>query len=216
MTNYDYAEFEGAMSKAALVTFMQKNKDWDALIDAMFDGLEDYSLEEVKAAISAHCKSEKFFPTLADVVRHIDGSKEDLSAVAWRTFLKAIERWGYYDSVRFPDPAYHYAIEQLGGWVKLSEDYHALTDRDIEFRRKEWVKLYEIGLRVASWSHELGKVSVPSIMHGFHERNNNSLGRLDMLPSIISVATGDAITREALGLTAERLPQLSVVGGDEN
>ena len=212
MRKDDWGAFSALIRTADELT-LGKPRSGEA-IGLLFQVLLDYELADVRNAVSQHMKESKFAVTPSDIISRIDGDKEDLSAVAWRLFLRAIDRWGYYDSVRFPDPAYHYVIEQLGGWLKLSTDYHELTDKEIEFRRKEWVRLYEIGLRVASWNNEPGKVMVPGILHGFHELNNSTLGRLDMLSRVISISTGDIMQREELGLTERiNMPQLRIIGG---
>lgn len=197
---------------------MTESRDWQAFCDIirasdevtagktrnvlalgmMFRVLERYSLEDIVKAVDEHIRTNKFAVTPADIIRHLDGSPDDKSTAAWRTFLRTMERYGYYDSVRFPDPAFHYVVEQLGGWERIGHEWHQLTEREIEFRRKEWVHLYEIGLRVASWGGETGKVSVPKYLCGFYERDNREGGHLDFIPDVVDVATGNRIDRHAL------------------
>ena len=198
MNGQQYTEFEAIMSRAALLSFQQKGKDWRALITAMFEELAAYDLEAVRLAVATHVRSEKFFPTLADIVKRIDGDHEDRAAIAWAYVVKAIERLGHYLSVRFPSPAYHYAIEFMGGWQKLCT---TLTEAETKWRGKEFERFFEIGERVASWGHELGKVHVPPYLLGWHETHNRRGGYA--LPDVLDAATGKPIQgfRERVALS---------------
>ena len=185
MTSEQYNDFEAIMSRAALLTFQQRGKDWRALVTAMFEELAAYDLESIRAAVSAHVRSEKFFPTLADIATRIEGGSDARAALAWAVVVRAVERLGHSLSVRFPSPAYHYAIEQMGGWQKLCA---TLTDDEVKWRGKDFERFFEIGERVASWEHEPGKVCVPPYLMGWHETNNRRGGHA--LPDVIDVATG--------------------------
>jgi hypothetical protein len=203
----DWPEFYKLAEMIARVCFVQrKNKDeWEEQITFMFELLSEYSLAEVKHAMAQHVKTQKFFPTPADITKLISGSPEDKSAVAWRTFLTALDRYGYYDSVRFPDPAYHYAIQQFGGWERLCEKLHTLSDRELQFRAKDWRQLYEIGLRKAAWDDEQGKVSVPKYLWGAFERENREQRYDDFIPEVIDVQTGEKLDKPAIeAVTASR------------
>jgi hypothetical protein len=185
MTGEQYNDFEAIMNRAALLTFQQKGKDWRALVTAMFEELAMYDLENVRAAVAAHVRSEKFFPTLADIITLIEGCSEDRAALAWAAVVRAVERLGRSLSVRFPSPAYHYAIEQIGGWQKLCT---TLTDEEIKWRGKDFERFFEIGERVASWEHEPGKVRVQPYLMGWYEANNRRGGCA--LPDVVDAETG--------------------------
>ena len=138
--------------------------------------------------------------SLADIIREIEGDSGDKSFVAWRIFLKGYERHGFWESIRFPDPAYHYAIEMMGGWMRLCEELNQLqTSRDLEFRSKDWRRLYEIGLTKATWGDEPGKIKVPAYCTGYHEWNNMSGGFLEFIPPVLEIGTGQRIYQDALG-----------------
>lgn len=169
-----------------------------AALGMMFKVLENYSLEDISRAVSAHVRACKFAVMPADIVRQIDGSPEEKAAVAWREFLRALDRYGYYDSVQFPDPAFHYAIIQLGGWERIGLDWHSLTPRETEFRGKEFRQLYETGMRVASWTSEPGKTRVPRYLRGFYENDNSGKGYVQHIPAIINVMNGEKTRQQAL------------------
>jgi hypothetical protein len=164
-----------------------------AALTLMFRAMEEFEFAQIEAAIEEHIRHNKFAPTPADITRLISGSPEDKSAVAWRFFLRALEQHGFYDSVRFPDPAYHYAIIQLGGWERIGAEYHELTDKELQFREKGWRQLYEIGLRVAAWDEIPGKYHVPEYLAGFYERDNVSKGLENFIPPVVELESGTAI-----------------------
>ncbi|MBQ8692622.1 MAG: hypothetical protein IJ576_02460, partial [Synergistaceae bacterium] len=61
-----------------------------------------------------HCRTEKFFPMLADIIRRIDGTSEERAAVAWASIREAIRRHAG-DSIKFASPAMHYNCEDSHG-----------------------------------------------------------------------------------------------------
>ena len=198
MTRDDWKGFCKLIQAADEVT-AGKERSKEAM-GLMFRILEDHPLEEISRAVQAHIKRNKFAVQLADIIREIEGDSGDKSFVAWRIFLKGYERHGFWESIRFPDPAYHYAIEMMGGWMRLCEELNQLqTSRDLEFRSKDWRRLYEIGLTKATWGDEPGKIKVPAYCTGYHEWNNRSGGFLEFIPPVLEIGTGQRIYQDALG-----------------
>lgn len=222
MTKADWGAFSALIKTSDELT-LGKPRSSEA-IALFFNILLGRKLEDIRRAVSQHMTESKFAITPADIMTRIDGSKEDLAVLGWRMFLKAWERYGIYASVRFPHPAYHYAIEQYGGWVKLLTEWRDLQEEELHFRAKEWQRLYGIGLKCASWRSEHGKVKVLSHLAGLHEIQNCAGGYLQHLPDVIAVDTGEAVGRGALAageqaaatglLEGFKMPQLSVIGGD--
>lgn len=171
----DYQRFVELMERAGELTVMPNGKDLGRAILALFGELKMYPFEAVKAAVDAHCRSERFFPMLADIVTRIEGRAEDRAAAAWALVLKAVARHGRSDSVRFPSPAIHYAISQMGGWRALCQ---SLTTESIPFRARDFAGYFAVGERVASWRDEpgAGKVRVPAYLAGEYEMNNRARG----------------------------------------
>lgn len=186
MTDADFKIFEAMMMQTADMTVMPNGKDPDRVIIALFDGLRGYSLDDVRRAVADHCRNNRFFPMLADIVARIDGKAEDRAAAAWAMVLKAIGRYGHTDSVRFPHPAVHYAIQQMGGWQYLCE---TLTNDSVPFRAKDFAGYYMTGERVADWTEASGKTRVPAYLIGAHEANN-SRGGYDYTAKIWDTETG--------------------------
>lgn len=172
----------------------------ETAIKLLFYDLRDRELSDIVQAVNECRKSHKFNTNIkpADILEKLDMATGDQSALAWRLFLRAVDRHGVYDSIRFPHPAFHYAIEQLGGWERVSAEYIELTDHERQFREKDFRQFFEIGLRVATWDNT--RQHLP----GFYERDNLSRGYHDALPGVVDASTGREIQREALGLEAPK------------
>lgn len=209
MIEQDFAEFKEIMGRAALLTYTQKNKDWADLLTAMFEELICYPLEAVRGAVSAHVRAAKFFPALADIVTRIEGTGDDRSALAWRIVVKAVERNGQYDSIRFPSPAYHYAIANMGGWVSLCKN---LTEDNEPFRGKEFMRFFKLGEQHADWEIREGKVRVPMYLAGLCETQNR--GRGIALPAkVYDAGTGELAELPELSEHVEIMPLISELMG---
>ena len=198
MTSQDYDGFKKLLERAATVTFLQRGKDWETLVTVMFEELVQYDLEAIRMAVGAHVRSEKFFPALADIIRRIEGRPEDRSAVAWALVLKAISRFGHDTSVRFPSPAFHYALDQMGGWAKLCM---RLTEDELPFRAKDFARFFEIGERCATWDGANGTVKVPAYLAGTCELSNRANGHR-LPPKVYDVESGAVL--EGLALPAQK------------
>lgn len=190
-----------ALIKASDEALSAKPRNETALA-MMFSVLADYAIDDVRRAVEHHMRSSPYPVKPADVSSFLDGSPDERSAVAWETMLRAVERFGYYDSVRFPEPAYHFVIEQMGGWLRLCEEWNMLTDREIRFRRTEFCRLYELGLRKSSWVNEPGKVQVRGYLLGFHDVHNAANGYALESP-VFEVSTGKELSRQALESPAQ-------------
>lgn len=178
-------------------------------IKLMFHLLAEYELTDIAKAITEVAKTRKFTTPIqpADIIEQMEGSAAERSAVGWRVFLRAVERMGYYDSVRFPHPAYHYVVEQLGGWQKVSEEYMSLTDKELQFREKQWRQLFELGMRIATWEN------TRAYLPGFYEIDNGSRGFAEYMPPILDTSTGQHLERQALsaGTDSETLKLMADV-----
>ena len=183
MQNKDFKKF---MALLALVadTYSQPRLSEDA-VKLYFKVLSDYSLDEVSQAIMEHIKQSPYMPKPADIIRIIEGTAEDRASEAWYYVLKAIQQYGYYESVQFDNPAIHYAIERMGGWQKLCQ----LTEEELPFRERDFIKHYVRGERMASWD------KVPLRFMGKHEQDNVFNGWDDMIPDTVFIKTNDNVKK---------------------
>lgn len=179
-------------------------------LSLMFTGLMKYELADIAAAILDYVGTQKLPVPInpAEIISRIQGDKTERSALAWRHFLQAVDRYGVYDSVRFPDPAFHFAIDQLGGWERVSEEYIDLTDKERQFREKNFRQLYEIGLREATWDN------VQRYLPGRYERENVAGGHDQFIPPVIDTKGNRELDRLALTAgTGAKLKRLDGGGG---
>lgn len=185
----DFTAFCKLLNAAAEVTGA-KPKSPDA-VKLMFDLLARFSFAQVQGAVRAHFNSDegRFFPTPTHLIKQIEGSEAERAQVAWRVFLKAIELHGYYDSVRFPDPAFHYAVEMLGGWMRISQEYGNLTTKELDFKRASFCTLYMRGAKVATWDGAAGTRRVSPYLMGFYEISNRDNGYMAAIPPVMEATT---------------------------
>lgn len=183
MQNKDFKKF---MALLALVadTYSQPRLSEDA-VKLYFKVLSDYSLDEVSQAIMEHIKQSPYMPKPADIIRIIEGTAEDRASEAWYHVLKAMQQYGHYESVQFDNPAIHYAIERMGGWQKLCQ----LTEEELPFRERDFIKHYIRGERMASWD------KVPLRFMGKHEQDNVFNGWDDMIPDTVFIKTNDNVKK---------------------
>jgi len=148
--------------------------------------LQDFSMAEIKRALEEHMGHSPYMPKPSDIRKHIEGTDEDQAAAAWASVLKAMRKWGYYDSVRFPDPAIHYAISQMGGWIRLCA---TITDDTEPFRKKDFAGYYAMGKHT--------RENIPPYLAGQHEAGNRMHGHA--LPrQVWDVRTGQRVPEKEL------------------
>ncbi len=200
----DWGAFCDMIIAAAKVT--RTRPPDNAGLTLFFDLLAGYTLEQVQAAMAAHLVGAegKYFPTPAHIVQQIQGTEAERAELAWRRVVAAVSRWGSYESVRFPTPAYHFAIREIGGWERLVAMVSEMTDKELEFFGQKFAKLYSMGERCASWKAEPGRVAVPPYFPGSFECENRARGFLDHIPAPVDALTGQKLDRAALGSGNER------------
>lgn len=208
MTERDKTEFAACL-KVAADLYGRPPLSGDAL-KMFFLLLQKFSLGQVKTALQEHMASSPYMPKPCDVSRRIEGQPEDRAAVAWALVLRAVSRFGHDTSVRFPSPAFHYAVGQMGGWAKLCM---RLTDAELPFRAKDFARFFEIGERCATWDGANGTVKVPAYLAGTCELSNRANGH--RLPArVYDVETGKVL--EGLALPAQRgevVPIMAALAG---
>lgn len=86
------------------------------------NAMQAFNFEQVSKAFSAHLvnpESGQFMPKPADIIKALQGTQSDRSALAWAKAYEAAGSVGAYTDVVFDDPAIHCAIEDMGGWPKF-------------------------------------------------------------------------------------------------
>lgn len=94
----------------------------DFLQEVFWTGLAEYGFEEVKEAFLRHMKDPErgqFEPRLSDIVRLLEGTASDRSAVAWGKVATAMRQIGAWKDVVFDDAVIHAVVSDMGGWPKL-------------------------------------------------------------------------------------------------
>ena len=157
LTENDRPAFDEILDFVNDLTVLPGGKDLSRMKKALFASLSQYPLDVVADALDAHCRSERFFPTLADIIRQIEGTPEERAALAWALVMKAKRKYKLRKAIKFPVPAIHFAIEKMGGWEKV---YWSVDDANESFKAAEFQRFFKIGERCASWDSETGKIKV--------------------------------------------------------
>lgn len=107
-----------------------------------FNALMRYELKAITQALTAHVNdpdSGQFPPKPADVVRLIDGRKDDRAQAAWTKVEQTARRVGQYETVVFDDPIIHCVIQDMGGWIDLC----MTAEDELPFKAREFEKRYQ-------------------------------------------------------------------------
>ena len=159
MTENDRRAFYDMLDAVNDLTIMPGGKDLERMKKILFANLIDYPLSVVASALNAHCRTEKFFPMLADIIKQIEGTPEERAALAWSLVMKAKRKYRLRKAIKFPSPAIHFAIEKMGGWEKV---YWSIDDNNENFKAAEFQRFFKIGEKISSWNGENGKIKVCS------------------------------------------------------
>ena len=190
MTENDRPAFNEILDFVNDLTIMPGGKDLTRIKNALFISLAEYPLEVVAKAVKTHCRNEKFFPTLADIIRQIEGTPDERAALAWSLVMKAKRKYKLRKAIRFPVPAIHFAIEKMGGWEKI---FWSVDDINENFKASEFQKFFKIGERCASWDFEPGKIKVCSYFPSEEEIYAKRKGK-NFKKEIFDVETDKLIT----------------------
>jgi uncharacterized protein DUF6475 len=112
----------------------------EILITTYFEALKEFSIEEISKAVSAVIRKYKYdcLPKPAEIINQITGNPDDRALLAWGKFLKALQRYGHYHSVRFDDPVIHSVVQAMGGWIKIAD----WQDKELQWNQKRFVEFY--------------------------------------------------------------------------
>lgn len=121
------------------------------------------TLEEAKRGLVLCNIRSKFMPTVAEVLAQIDGTVEDRARIAWTKVKDAMRKLRSGTSVRFDDPAVHFALKACDGWIGLCR-------MDVEDAEPLFTRYYATALRSG-----LGWPEVPDHFAGTDELSNGPL-----------------------------------------
>lgn len=120
MKDIDYQYFKPLwLSLASL--YAAGNRVNSASTFLAFQGLKQYSIEQVIAAIGSLLRHVQYLPTVADVVEAIEGRLDDKAVLAWSQVLASINRYHSTSSLRFEDKNTMWAIQTMGGWTAVCQ-----------------------------------------------------------------------------------------------
>lgn len=108
-----------------------------------FEDLIEFSLADVERAIRMHVRDSvrgRFFPMVADVIGHIEGSVSDRAAEAWSQAVRLGSNWR---AAKTDDAAMQAAVTSMGGWQRIGN----ADERELGFMAKDFAQLYAIHSR---------------------------------------------------------------------
>lgn len=101
--------------------------------------LADLSYEELRDACARVVRESKFFPTIADLRRHVEPVEDDAALIGWAGLQNAAEAVGSYSSIVLEDGAVGAAvIAVFGSWPQFC----ALSEAAVAGRQKEFIAAY--------------------------------------------------------------------------
>lgn len=90
--------------------------------DLFWTACQAVEFEQVRHAFEAHAKDPengRFPPKVADLIKHLQGTRTDRAAIAWGKVVGAMSDVGAYTDVVFDDPLIHLCVVDVGGWPKI-------------------------------------------------------------------------------------------------
>ena len=137
-----------------------------------FEAFKDWSIDRWKKACQAVMNGRSYngLPKIQEIIEAVTGKTEDRVAIAYQTLMETLRHHAYWDSVIFEDGAIGNAVQDLGGWLQVSE----WTIEDWRFRRKEFEMLYQAHLKRGN--------TAPVHLIGAFEQDNAVKGLTDHVP----------------------------------
>ncbi len=118
MTEIDRSAFAEALF-ALTETFNEPLSD--AKVEAYFDVLREYPIEQVIPAMKLALRSGNFMPRPSNILECIEGDTEEAATAAWGTILREIRRVGYVGTPNLDARSLRAVRELFGSWQRLCE-----------------------------------------------------------------------------------------------
>ena len=165
MENKDWKAFRGYLS--GVYEQYGKSAPTDAGARIMFEALRPLTLEQVLHGMNAHVQNNRYMPpNAAAILEEAHGRPEDRARDAYGKVVQALRRIHSGESVRFDDPAIHWAlVNGCGGWTGFAQMETA--DAQLVFE-----KFYCSAVRLGkTW----GMDGVPDHLEGWREIDKSVL-----------------------------------------
>lgn len=110
--------------------------------DLYWHELKNFSVEQIQEMFHRHIRNPdtgQFMPKIGDLVKYDQGTTKGNAIEAWHKIYKSISTIGPYQTFTIDDPWAMQSVEEIGGFQHLCE----LTEKELEFKRNEFEKLYE-------------------------------------------------------------------------
>lgn len=111
--------------------------------------LKRWGVDALEAATHAHMfdpDDGKYFPSIGNIAKHIDGTAkqnaaavEDKAAIAWACIERDIRRIGSYGTLKLEDKQALATVKAMGGWQSICQT----ETSKMEWKRKEFIRMYE-------------------------------------------------------------------------
>jgi hypothetical protein len=111
--------------------------------------LRRWGIDRLESAIHAHMfdpDGGQYFPNISNIAKHAEGTSKqkeaavvDKASLAWSCIETAIRRIGSYGTLKLDDKQALATVKAMGGW----QDLCATETDKMEWRRKEFIRLYE-------------------------------------------------------------------------
>jgi len=130
--------------------------------------LKGYPAEKIMDACIKCIRTGTFFPRVSKMIEFIEGDIESESELAWLLLKEKMDKYGYYQSVSFPEnPVIGAVIEAMGGWLKMFD----IKEDEEKWVKKEFIKLYPILKKRGIYPNRLlGKHEVDNLKAGYNEK----------------------------------------------
>lgn len=175
----------------------------DLTFEMYWNGLKDYSIEEVQAAFNAHLQHPedgKWWPKVSDIIKNCKGGTQDNALRAWNEVETAIRRVGGYQDVVFHDPLIHQIIHKMGGWIALCD---IPDEKSLVFKANEFKNAYRAlyatpqqlqppveltGIINAQNAKIKGAKKQPPVLIGDPERAKEVLSQLQAPENLVTIS----------------------------
>ena len=111
--------------------------------------LKRWGVDALEGAVHAHMfdpEDGKYFPNIANIAKHADGTSkqkavevEDKASIAWACIERDIRRIGSYGTLKLDDKQAMAAVKAMGGWQSICQT----ETSKMEWKRKEFIRMYE-------------------------------------------------------------------------